>query len=243
LRNIIAIYKREINSYFNSALAYGIMIIYLISSAVSAFYFSGLYNQNSNDLAPYFYFQPFILLFIIPAITIKLFSEEFRQGTIELIRTLPIKSSELVIGKILACSIFMTIVVLMSTPIWITLNLYLTADNQLILWQYIALILLSSTLISICSIGSMISNNVVNSYIYSFIISMFFMGKLFPNIWGWLSQFVNQKIALKTSNIFDFINNYNQIISGNISIINIAYFILVIVFTIWISIIILEDKK
>jgi ABC-2 type transport system permease protein len=219
------------------------MIIYLISSTISAFHLAGLYSLNSNDLAQYFYFQPFILLFIIPAITIKLFSEEFKQGTIELIRTLPIKPHELIIGKILACSSFMTIVILMSTPIWIILNLYIKADNQLILYQYLGLILLSSTIICLCSIGSMISNSIVNSYIYSFIISMFFMGKLFQSIWNWTSHFINQKIALQTSNVFDFMTNYNQIILGNISITNVAYFILIIIFTIWMNIIILEDKK
>lgn len=243
MKNIITIYKREINSYFSSALAYGIMIIYLISSAVAAFHFSGLYNQNNNDLAPYFYFQPFILVFIIPAITIKLFSEEFKQGTIELIRTLPIKSYELVIGKLFACSVFMTIVILMSSPIWIILNLYIKADNNLILWQYIALILVSSSLISLSSIGSIISNSIVNSYIYSFIISMFFMGKLLPTIWQFLSKYIDAKISLQTSNIFDFTNNYNQIILGNINIVNISYFILISIFSIWINIIILEDKK
>ena len=122
MKNISIILKREFNSYFSTPIAYVFIVIFLILSGSLTFYMGNFFQREQADLIPFFSFHPWLYLFLVPAVTMKLWAEERKTGTIELILTLPIKTSEVVIGKFLAAWLFITFSLILTFPIWLTVN-------------------------------------------------------------------------------------------------------------------------
>ena len=132
MRNISIILKREFNSYFSTPIAYVFIVIFLILSGSLTFYMGNFFQREQADLIPFFSFHPWLYLFLVPAVTMKLWAEERKTGTIELILTLPIKTSEVVIGKFLAAWLFITFSLILTFPIWLTVNYLGSPDNGII---------------------------------------------------------------------------------------------------------------
>ena len=137
MRNISIILKREFNSYFSTPIAYVFIVIFLILSGSLTFYMGNFFQREQADLIPFFSFHPWLYLFLVPAVTMKLWAEERKTGTIELILTLPIKTSEVVIGKFLAAWLFITFSLILTFPIWLTVNYLGSPDNGIIFSGYI----------------------------------------------------------------------------------------------------------
>lgn len=130
MQNILTIYRKELRSYFNSPIAYIVIIVFL--AVVGWFFVNGLFQGNAASMRPMFDWIPFVFLFFIPAITMRSFSEEKKQGTIELLLTKPVTDSELVIGKYLA-ALMLSIITLLPTVIYllIVVNISLKDDTSI----------------------------------------------------------------------------------------------------------------
>ena len=159
MRNISIILKREFNSYFSTPIAYVFIVIFLILSGSLTFYMGNFFQREQADLIPFFSFHPWLYLFLVPAVTMKLWAEERKTGTIELILTLPIKTSEVVIGKFLAAWLFITFSLILTFPIWLTVNYLGSPDNGIIFSGYIGSLLMAGGFIAI---GSCISSTTQN---------------------------------------------------------------------------------
>ncbi|MCH8976116.1 MAG: heme exporter protein CcmB, partial [Proteobacteria bacterium] len=137
MNNISAIFKREFAGYFSTPVAYVFIVIFLFLTGVFTFYIGAFYERNQADLEPFFRFHPWLYLFLIPAIAMRLWSEERKSGTIELLMTLPIPIHHAVIGKFLAAWCFTSVALVLTFPMWITVNYLGTPDNTVILASYI----------------------------------------------------------------------------------------------------------
>ena len=122
MRNVGIIMRRELASYFATPLAYVFIVIFLFLANVFTFYLGHLYESGQADLYPFFTFHPWLYLFLIPAISMKLWSEERKSGSIELLMTQPVELSEAVLGKFLAAWIFTALALALTFPLWITVN-------------------------------------------------------------------------------------------------------------------------
>lgn len=136
MKQLPVIFKRELASYFATPLAYVFILIFLVLSGVFTFYLGGFYESGQADLAPFFNFHPWLYLFLVPAIAMRLWAEERKSGSIELLMTLPITRTDAVLGKFLAAWVFAGIALLLTFPMIITVNYLGEPDNGAIFTGY-----------------------------------------------------------------------------------------------------------
>jgi ABC-2 type transport system permease protein len=180
MNNISAIFKREFAGYFSTPVAYVFIVIFLFLTGVFTFYIGAFYERNQADLEPFFRFHPWLYLFLIPAIAMRLWSEERKSGTIELLMTLPIPIHHAVIGKFLAAWCFTSVALVLTFPMWITVNYLGTPDNTVILASYIGSLLMAGGFLAIGSCVSAISKSQVIAFVISLVISFLFLLSGFP---------------------------------------------------------------
>ena len=173
MKSIWTITKRELGGYFNSPVAYVFLVIFLLMTAAFTFLIGQFMDRNQATLQPFFMWHPWIYLFLVPAVGMRLWSEERRQGTMELLLTLPISLWHCIIGKFLASWIFLTLALVMTFPIWITVNYLGDPDNSVIVASYIGSFFLAGAYLSITSMTSAFTGNQVISFILSVVICLF----------------------------------------------------------------------
>jgi len=173
MKSIWTITKRELAGYFNSPVAYVFLVIFLLMTAAFTFLIGQFMDRNQATLQPFFMWHPWIYLFLVPAVGMRLWSEERRQGTMELLLTLPISLWHCIVGKFLASWIFLTLALVMTFPIWITVNYLGDPDNCVIVASYIGSFFLAGAYLSITSMTSAFTRNQVISFILSVVICLF----------------------------------------------------------------------
>ena len=143
--------RRELAAYFATPLAYVFVLIFLMLSGVFTFYIGGFFERGQADLAPFFNFHPWLYLFLVPAIAMRLWSEERKSGTIELLLTLPVTRWQAVLGKFLAAWLFTGLALVLTFPLWITVNVLGSPDNGVILSSYVGSWLMAGSLLPTAS--------------------------------------------------------------------------------------------
>jgi ABC-2 type transport system permease protein len=238
----LAVIKRELQGYFSTPIAYVFIVIFLMLSGVFAFYLGGLYERNQADLSPFFNFHPWLYLFLVPAVSMRLWSEERRSGNIELLMTLPVKQSDLVIGKFLSAWIFIAMALFLTFPIWISINYLGDPDNGLIIASYIGSLLLAGSFLAIGSCISVASKNQVIAFILTAVVCFLFLLAGLPMVLdffsAWLPQILVDSIA-STS----FLTHYSSINKGVLDLGDMVYFTMVIVVWLYATSIVLDIKK
>ena len=162
MRNIGLIFRRELAAYFATPLAYIFIIIFLVLAGTLTFFVGGFMERDQADLQAFFNFPPWLYLFLVPALSMRLWAEERRTGSIELLLTMPITMTQAVLGKYLAAWVFTGIALLFTAPIWLTVNYLGDPDNGVIVASYLASFLMAGAFMAI---GSMISASTKNQVI------------------------------------------------------------------------------
>ena len=153
MRNVGIIMRRELASYFATPLAYIFLLIFLVLVNLFTFYLGGFFERGQADLNPFFSYHPWLFLFLIPAVSMRLWADERRSGSIELLMTLPVTLWQAVLGKFLAAWAFTVLALALTFPIWITVNFLGSPDNGAILAAYIGSMLLAAGFLRIGSAG------------------------------------------------------------------------------------------
>lgn len=242
MNNIKAIFKREFAAYFATPVAYVFIVIFLFLMGVFTFYIGAFYERNQSDLEPFFRFHPWLYLFLIPAIAMRLWSEERKSGTIELLMTLPIPPYQAVIAKFLAAWCFTAVALVLTFPMWITVNYLGAPDNTVILASYIGSLLMAGGFLAIGSCISGITKNQVIAFVVSVVICFLFLLSGFPLVLdffrGWAPQAVVNAIAS-----FSFLTHFESIKKGVIDIRDLIYFLALISFWLYANVVVIEAKK
>ena len=237
-----ALTVRELRSYFATPVAYVFMVIFLVLMGTFTFYLGGFYERGQADLQPFFSFHPWLYLFLIPAITMRLWAEERKSGTIELLMTLPITPWQAVLGKFLAAWIFTAIALALTFPIWITVNYLGHPDNGAILAAYVGSLLMAGGFLAIGACISAVTRNQVIAFVLSivtcfgFLLSGFLM--VLDLFSGWLPQVVVDGISS-----LSFLTHFSNISRGVIDLRDLIYFALVIVTFLYGNTIVLQWKQ
>ena len=164
---VYTIFRRELTSYFLTPLAYIFIVIFLAMAGTFTFFVGNFFGRGQADLQPFFQFHPWLYLFLVPAISMRLWSEERKQGTIELFLTLPIGLGQAVLGKFLAGWAFLAIAVLLSFPMALTVGYLGAPDWGVIVTTYVGAILMAGGYLGVCALASAMTKNQVISFVIS----------------------------------------------------------------------------
>ena len=242
MKNIGIIFKRELVSYFATPVAYVFIVIFLVLSGALTFHMGGFYERGQADLTPFFNFHPWLYLFLVPAISMRLWAEERKSGNIELLLTLPITMIEAVIGKFLAAWLFTAIALFLTFPLWISVNYLGDPDNGVILAAYIGSLLMAGGFLAIGACISATTKNQVIAFIISVVICFAFLLSGFPIVLdffrGWAPQYIVDAIAS-----LSFLTHYTSISKGVIDLRDIIYFATLIGCWLYANAVVIEMKK
>jgi ABC-2 type transport system permease protein len=241
--NVITIFKREFASYFATPLALVFIIIFLVLTGAFTFLLGGFFERGQADLAPFFNYHPWLYLFLLPALSMRLWAEERKSGTIELLITLPVTVWQAVVGKFLAAWAVAGIALLLTFPTWITVNYLGDPDNGTIFAAYIGSFLMAGGFLTIGGCLSAATRNQVIAFIVTAVICLFvFLLTGFPpvvNVFeGWLPQAVIDAIAS-----LSFLTHFSSIAKGVIDLRDLLYFAILIVLWLAANAIVLDLKK
>jgi len=240
--NLGVVLKRELASYFATPVAYVFIVIYLIMAAVFTFYLGGFFEREIADLEPFFRFHPWLYLFLVPAIGMRLWAEERKSGTVELLLTLPITAGEAVLGKFLAAWLFIGLALALTFPIWITVNVLGNPDNGVIVAAYVGSWLMAGGFLAISACLSAATRNQVVAFILAVVVCFVFLLSGLPMVLdafrGWLPQVLIDAIAN-----LSFLVHFTSISRGVLDLRDVLYFGLVIGFWLAANRIVLELKK
>jgi ABC-2 type transport system permease protein len=236
------IMRRELASYFATPLAYVFILIFVVMANYLTFFLGGFFERGQADLEPFFSFHPWLYLFLIPAITMRLWAEERKSGSIELLMTQPIKLWDAVLGKFLAAWIFTALALALTFPLWITVNYLGSPDNKTILAAYIGSLMLAGGFLAIGSCMSALTRSQVIAFILGVVVCFLFlligffpaMASDFP---GWAQSLVQ---AIASLSLWD---HFRSIAKGIIDIRDLLYFAMLIGFFLLATSITLDVRK
>lgn len=242
MKNLGVIFKRELGSYFSTPLAYIFIVIFLVLAAVFTFYLGGFYESGQADLNAFFNFHPWLYLFLVPAVAMRLWAEERKSGTIELLMTLPVSRSDMVLGKFLAAWVFIGIALLLTFPIIITVNYLGSPDNGAIFTGYLGSWLLAGGYLAIGSCMSALTKNQVIAFIVSVVSCFIFIVSGF-SLWldlftGWAPQWLLDAIAS-----LSFLIRFDAISKGVLDLRDLLYFISLMAVWLLATAIVIDLKK
>jgi ABC-2 type transport system permease protein len=184
--NISILFRREFSSFFATPVAYVFIGIFLILSSVFTFFVGGFYERGQADLLPFFNFHPWLYLFLVPAIAMRSWSEERKSGTIELLMTLPISTWQAMLAKHFAAWAVLGLSLLLTFPLWLTVNYLGNPDNGIIVAAYIGSWLMAGAFLSIGMCMSAMTKNQVVAVILSLAVAVSYLMHLKVGRLVWL---------------------------------------------------------
>jgi len=239
---ISSIGKRELQSYFATPLAYVFIVIFLALSGLFTFYLGGFFERGQADLSPFFNFHPWLYLFLVPAIAMRLWAEERKSGSVELLMTLPVTLWQAVLGKFLAAWLCIAIALALTFPIWVTVNYLGEPDNGVIVAAYIGSLLMAGGFLAIGSCISAANRNQVVSFILTVVICFLFMLAGFPLVLDFFSGWLPGPLLDAVASL-SFLTHYTAISKGVLDLRDVLYFLLVIGVWLYATTIVLDLKK
>ena len=223
MRVINIVMKRELDSYFSTHLAYVFILIFLVLSGVFTFYLGSFYERGQADLLPFFNFHPWLYLFLVPALSMRLWAEELKSGSIELLLTLPVTIVDAVAGKFLAAWIFAGISLMMTFPLWLTVNYLGDPDNGVIFTSYLGSWLMAGSFLAIGSCMSALSKSQVIAFILCGVVCLLFVLAGYPLVLNSIKTWVPLIVVDSVASL-SFLTHFNSISRGIISLRDVLYF-------------------
>lgn len=242
MRQVWIITKRELVSYFSTPLAYVFIVIFLALAGAFTFFLGGLFERGTADLEPFFLFHPWLYLFLVPAIAMRLWAEERRGGTIELLMTLPVTTFAAVLGKFLAAWLFAGIALALTFPIWLTVNYLGTPDNGVIALGYAGSWLMAGAFIAIGACASALSRNQVIAFVLSAAACFLFLMSGLPLVLDWFRGWA-PPLAIETLASFSFITHFSEILKGVLNAATLLFFLSLIGVCLLVNTILVDLKK
>jgi ABC-2 type transport system permease protein len=227
MRSIGTIFRRELASYFATPLAYIFIVIFLVMAGILTFFVGNFFERGQADLQAFFTFHPWLYLVLVPALSMRLWAEERKSGTIELFLTLPVSMMAAVLGKFLAAWAFAGIALALTFPFWITVNYLGAPDNGVILASYVGSFLMAGAFLAIGACLSALTKNQVIAFVVTAAVSFLFTVSGSPIVLGLLQNWAPDAL-LSTVSSFSFLTHFTAITRGVIDARDAVYFLSVI---------------
>src|SRR5437588_12817615 len=242
LANIKTITKRELGAYFSSPLAYVFIVIFLLLCGFFTFFVGGFFERKQASLVlPFFEWHPWFYLFLVPAVGMRLWAEERRVGTIELLLTMPITAWQAIVGKFLASWLFLALALALTFPVVLTVNYLGHPDNGVIFSAFVGSWLMAGAYLAISCITSAMTRTQVVSFIVSVVVCLFLILAGFPPVINLLENWVPKLVDLIAS--FSVITHFEGFQKGVLDSRDIIFFLSLIGFSLFTTSVILRTHR
>mgnify|MGYP000281409820 FL=1 len=242
LNKTYIILDRELKGYFRTPLASIFLLVFLALSSGMTFFLGRFFERDQADLTAFFSWHPWLFLVLMPAIGMRLWAEERRSGTIELLITLPVTNTQLVVGKFLASWIFTLIALILTMSIWITVNYLGEPDNHVILISYFGSWLMAGAFLALTSCLSALTKNQVIAFIISsisgFVLIMAGFNLVLSAVRSWSPNWITETISSMS-----FLSHFSRIQMGVFDLSTLVFFISMIILCLWINVQLVQVKK
>lgn len=242
LSNAYIIAKREFAAYFATPLAAVFLTIFVAATGAFAFYIGGFFDRGQANLHAFFAYHPWLYLLLVPAVAMRLWAEERKSGTIELLMTLPISPTEAILGKFAAAWAFIGLALVLTFPMWITVNYLGDPDNGVIFASYIGSFLMAGAFLAIGAFISAMTKNQVIAFILAATVCFLFVTsgmELVQNSFrAWAPRFIADGVATMS-----FLTHYEQITRGVLTLDSIIFFLSLIAFALFANAVAVSQKK
>lgn len=240
--NIFAVLKREFAGYFQSPVAYVFLIIFLLLLGFFTFHVSRFFEMGQADLRSFFQWHPWVFMFLIPAVAMRLWAEERHLGTIELVLTLPVTVTEVLLGKYMAAWLFIGIALALTFPMVLTVLYLGSPDMGAVLCSYVGSFLLAGAFLSVGIMTSSLTRSQVISFILAVVICLFFILAGYPPITDLLSGWAPIWLVNLVSEL-SFLTHFASIERGVLDIRDLMYYLSVIFFMLFTSFVVIQSRK
>lgn len=240
--NINAVMKRELGGYFTSPIAYVFLVIFLLLTGFFTFTVGNFFERGEASLVSFFTWHPWLYLFLVPAVGMRLWSEERRLGTLELLLTLPITTWQAIVGKFLASWVFLGIALALTFPVIITVNWLGDPDNGVIFAGYLGSFLLAGAYLAISCMTSAMTRNQVISFILSVLICLFLILAGYTPVTDLLTRVANP-IVVQVIAAFSVMTHFEGFQRGVIDMRDVIYFVSVIGFALFTTGVIIRNQR
>jgi ABC-2 type transport system permease protein len=236
------LFRRELRSYFATPVAYVFIVIFLLLAGSFTFFLGGFYERGQADLSPFFSFHPWLYLFLVPALSMRLWAEERKSGSVELLMTLPVTLLQAVLGKFLAAWAFTGIALALTFPMWLSVNYLGDPDNGAILAAYLGSLLMAGAFLAIGACISATTRNQVVAFILTVVVCFGFLLSGFPLVLELFRDWAPQ-LLVDTIASFSFLTHFSSISKGVIDLRDVLYFTAVIAAWLAANVVVLDLKK
>jgi ABC-2 type transport system permease protein len=244
-RNIWTITKRELGAYFTSPIAYVFIVIFLLLCGFFTFFVGGFFERGEAALVlPFFEWHPWFYLFLVPAVGMRLWAEERRVGTLELLLTMPITAWQAIVGKFLASWLFLGLALVLTFPVVVTVNYLGHPDNGVIVATYLGSWLMAGAYLAISCITSALTRSQVVSFILSLVVCLFLILAGFPPVINFLEQcFSNSPKVVDLITSFSVMTHFEGFKKGVLDSRDLIFFLSVIGFSLFSTSVILRTHR
>jgi ABC-2 type transport system permease protein len=240
--NIKAIMKRELGGYFTSPIAYVFLVIFLLLTGFFTFTVGNFFERSEASLVSFFTWHPWLYLFLVPAVGMRLWSEERRLGTLELLLTMPVTAWQAIIGKFLASWLFLALALALTFPVVITVNWLGNPDNGVIIAGYVGSLLLAGAYLAISCMTSAMTRNQVISFILSVMICLFLILAGYTPVTDLLTRFADP-VVVQTVAAFSVMTHSEGFQRGVLDTRDVIFFASVIGFALFATGVIIRNQR
>ena len=242
MNNTLIVVRRELSDYFATPVAYVFIVVFLALLGAMTFFVGNFFERGLADLGSFFQFHPWLYILLIPAISMRLWAEERKSGTIELLMTLPVSTTQAVAGKFIAAWIFAGIALALTFPIWITVNYLGSPDNGVIIAGYVASFLMAGAFLAIGSFVSALTRNQVIAFVITAAVCFIFMMSGLEPVQSAFRGLDNAFIVDLVASL-SFLTNFDAITRGVFDLRDFVYMASVIGVFLFANVVIVDLKK
>jgi ABC-2 type transport system permease protein len=242
MRNIRTIAKRELGAYFSSPVAYVFLVIFLLMTGFFTFTAGNFFERGEASLASFFGWHPWVYLVLVPAVGMRLWAEERRSGTLELLLTMPVAPWEAIFAKFLASWIFLAVALALTFPAVITVNILGEPDNGMIFAGYLGSLFLAGAYLAITCMTSAMTRNQVVAFILSVVLCLFLILAGFNPVTDMMVRWASPALV-DTVAAFSVVTHFDNFQRGVIDLRDLAYFASVIGFALFATGVVIRSHR
>ncbi|WP_329742840.1 ABC transporter permease subunit [Dyella sp. A6] len=239
---VMAVTRRELRSFFVTPVAYVFLVIFLVLAGILTFYVGDFYERGQADLQPFFAMHPWLYLILVPAVSMRMWAEESKSGTQELLLTLPVSLVQAMLGKFLAAWLFVGLALLLTFPIWVTVNYLGSPDNGIIVAGYLGSWLMAGAFLAIGACISTFTRSQVVAFILTALVCVLLILAGQAQVMDFFQGTLPRKLMNAAAHL-SLLRHFEAIARGVLDIRDLLYFVLTIVAWLTAGVLVLDLKR
>ncbi|WP_201315075.1 ABC transporter permease subunit [Dyella sp. EPa41] len=239
---VAAVVRRELRSYFVTPVAYVFLVIFLVMSGILTFYAGDFYERRQADLQPFFVMHPWLYLVLVPAVSMRMWAEEAKGGTLELLLSLPLTLGQAMLGKFIAAWLFIGLALFLTFPIWLTVNYLGSPDNGVILAGYIGSWLMAGAFLAIGACLSAVTQSQVVAFVLTLVVCFLLILVGQPQVMEFFQGALPRKLVNGLAHL-SMLRHFEAISRGVLDTRDLLYFVLSMAAWLMAGVLVLDLKR